>query len=96
MAEYLELHPVDPQPRLIRRAADVVRAGGLIAYPTEDRFELSYEKSGLYECEGFEVKPGQVVVVTVARHGWALQAKDRLLPIRRARVERATVEVQGQ
>jgi tRNA threonylcarbamoyl adenosine modification protein (Sua5/YciO/YrdC/YwlC family) len=35
MAELLELHPVDPQPRLIHRAAEVVRAGGLIAYPTD-------------------------------------------------------------
>jgi tRNA threonylcarbamoyl adenosine modification protein (Sua5/YciO/YrdC/YwlC family) len=42
MAEYLELHPVDPQPRLIRRAADVVRAGGLIAYPTDSCYALGW------------------------------------------------------
>ena len=40
MAEYLKLHPVDPQPRLIRRAAEVVRAGGLIAYPTDSCYAL--------------------------------------------------------
>jgi tRNA threonylcarbamoyl adenosine modification protein (Sua5/YciO/YrdC/YwlC family) len=42
MAEYLELHPVDPQPRLIRRAAEVVRGGGLIAYPTDSCYALGW------------------------------------------------------
>ena len=42
MAEYLELHPIDPQPRLIRRAAEVVRAGGLIAYPTDSCYALGW------------------------------------------------------
>ncbi len=40
MALYFELHPGDPQPRLIRRAADVVRKGGLIAYPTDSCYAL--------------------------------------------------------
>ena len=42
MAEYFELHPVDPQPRLIRRAAEVVRAGGLIAYPTDSCYAFGW------------------------------------------------------
>ena len=42
MADYLELHPLNPQPRLIRRAAEVVRAGGLIAYPTESCYALGW------------------------------------------------------
>jgi hypothetical protein len=67
---------------------------GLISYPTEERFDLSYEQSGLYECDGFEVKPGETVSVTVVRRGWALQAKERLLPVRRARVE--CVGLRGQ
>ena len=40
MAEYLELHPKDPQPRLIRKAAEIVRAGGVIAYPTDSCYAL--------------------------------------------------------
>jgi len=44
MAEYFELHPVDPQPRLIRRAAEVVRAGGLIAYPADSCFALGWHR----------------------------------------------------
>lgn len=42
MAEFLELHPVNPQVRLIRRAAEVVRAGGLIAYPTDSCYALGW------------------------------------------------------
>jgi tRNA threonylcarbamoyl adenosine modification protein (Sua5/YciO/YrdC/YwlC family) len=42
MADYLELHPVDPQVRLIRRAAEVVRGGGLIAYPTDSCYALGW------------------------------------------------------
>lgn len=42
MAEFLELHPVTPQPRLIRRAADIVRAGGLIAYPTDSCYAFGW------------------------------------------------------
>ena len=42
MADYLELHPLNPQPRLIRRAAEVVRAGGLIAYPTDSCYAFGW------------------------------------------------------
>ena len=42
MAEFLELHPVNPQPRLIRRAAEVVRRGGLIAYPTDSCYAFGW------------------------------------------------------
>jgi tRNA threonylcarbamoyl adenosine modification protein (Sua5/YciO/YrdC/YwlC family) len=42
LAEYLKLHPVDPQLRLIRRAAELVRAGGVIAYPTESCYALGW------------------------------------------------------
>jgi tRNA threonylcarbamoyl adenosine modification protein (Sua5/YciO/YrdC/YwlC family) len=42
MALYLKLHPIDPQRRLIRRAADVVRAGGVIAYPTDSCYALGW------------------------------------------------------
>ena len=42
MSEYLELHPVTPQARLIRVAADIVRGGGLIAYPTDSCYALGW------------------------------------------------------
>lgn len=40
MADRLELHPVTPQPRLIRLAADCLGHGGVIAYPTDSCFAL--------------------------------------------------------
>ncbi len=42
MIEYLELHPVTPQARLIRRAAEIVRGGGVIAYPTDSCYALGW------------------------------------------------------
>ena len=42
MAEYFKLHPVDPQLRLIRRAAELVRCGGVIAYPTDSCYALGW------------------------------------------------------
>jgi tRNA threonylcarbamoyl adenosine modification protein (Sua5/YciO/YrdC/YwlC family) len=35
VAQFFSIHPEDPQPRLLRRAADIVRAGGVIVYPTD-------------------------------------------------------------
>jgi tRNA threonylcarbamoyl adenosine modification protein (Sua5/YciO/YrdC/YwlC family) len=40
LAQYFSIHPVDPQSRLIRRAAAIVRGGGVIAYPTDSSYAL--------------------------------------------------------
>jgi tRNA threonylcarbamoyl adenosine modification protein (Sua5/YciO/YrdC/YwlC family) len=40
MAQYFAIHPSHPQARLVRRAADIVRDGGLIAYPTDSCYAL--------------------------------------------------------
>ncbi|MGL5865682.1 MAG: L-threonylcarbamoyladenylate synthase [Dermatophilaceae bacterium] len=40
MARYLDVHPVDPQPRAIAHAVASLRAGGLIAYPTDSGYAL--------------------------------------------------------
>ena len=40
MAQYFQLHPKDPQPRLLKRAVELVRAGGLMAYPTDSGYAL--------------------------------------------------------
>jgi tRNA threonylcarbamoyl adenosine modification protein (Sua5/YciO/YrdC/YwlC family) len=40
VAEYLEVHPQNPQIRLIRQAVDIVRRGGVIAYPTDSCYAL--------------------------------------------------------
>ena len=38
MAQYFSIHPVDPQARLIRETAAIVRRGGIIAYPTDSSY----------------------------------------------------------
>jgi len=40
MARYLDVHPVDPQPRAIGQAVALVRDGGLLAYPTDSGYAL--------------------------------------------------------
>jgi len=40
MAQRFTVHPTHPQPRLIRQAAELVRAGGVIAYPTDSSYAL--------------------------------------------------------
>jgi tRNA threonylcarbamoyl adenosine modification protein (Sua5/YciO/YrdC/YwlC family) len=40
MARYFEIHPASPQQRVIGQVADVVRAGGVIAYPTDSCYAL--------------------------------------------------------
>jgi tRNA threonylcarbamoyl adenosine modification protein (Sua5/YciO/YrdC/YwlC family) len=42
MSQYLELHPVTPQARLVRLATQVVRGGGVIAYPTDSCYALGW------------------------------------------------------
>lgn len=40
MARYLDVHPANPQPRAIAQAVQVLRDGGLVAYPTDSGFAL--------------------------------------------------------
>ena len=40
MSQFFSVHPTHPQARLIRQAADIVRQGGLIAYPTDSCYAL--------------------------------------------------------
>lgn len=40
MAQLFAIHPTHPQPRLIRQAADIIRAGGVVVYPTDSCYAL--------------------------------------------------------
>lgn len=40
MARFLDIHPVDPQPRLIRQVAETLHDGGLAAFPTDACYTL--------------------------------------------------------
>lgn len=41
MSQYFEIHPENPQLRLIHRAVDIIRKGGVIVYPTDSSYALA-------------------------------------------------------
>ncbi|ORU89973.1 MAG: threonylcarbamoyl-AMP synthase [Cycloclasticus sp. symbiont of Poecilosclerida sp. M] len=41
MAKYLSIHPDNPQQRLIAQATDIIRRGGVVAYPTDSSYALA-------------------------------------------------------
>ncbi len=40
MAQYFEVHPVNPQPRLLKQAAQILQGGGICAVPTDSSYAL--------------------------------------------------------
>lgn len=42
MTQYFKVHPVTPQLRLLNRAAEIVRAGGIVVYPTDSTYALGW------------------------------------------------------
>ncbi len=40
MAQYFEIHPENPQQRLILQAVEILNRGGVIAYPTDSSYAL--------------------------------------------------------
>lgn len=40
MSQFIEIHPQNPQPRLIRQAVGIIQSGGVIAYPTDSSYAL--------------------------------------------------------
>ena len=40
VSQYFELHPQDPQPRLLRQAVALLQAGGVLAVPTDSSYAL--------------------------------------------------------
>ncbi|HJE71039.1 L-threonylcarbamoyladenylate synthase [Pseudomonas oryzihabitans] len=40
MSQFIEIHPQNPQPRLIHQAVEIIQSGGVIAYPTDSSYAL--------------------------------------------------------
>lgn len=40
MSQFFQIHPDNPQARLISQAADIIRAGGVVVYPTDSAYAL--------------------------------------------------------
>ena len=60
MVAYIDIHPVNPQARLITKAADIIRDGGVIAYPTDSGYALGCKlgnKAGLERIQTIRKLP---------------------------------------
>lgn len=42
MGQYFKVHPVTPQVRLLNRAAEIVRSGGVVVYPTDSSYAFGW------------------------------------------------------
>ncbi len=40
MSQFFQVHPVNPQARLVRHAVEIIRADGLVVYPTDSSYAL--------------------------------------------------------
>lgn len=40
MSQFFQIHPENPQARLIKHAAEIIESGGVIAYPTDSAYAL--------------------------------------------------------
>ncbi|MDN6859533.1 L-threonylcarbamoyladenylate synthase [Pseudomonas sp. CAN2814] len=40
MSQFFQIHPENPQARLIKQAVEIIRQGGVIAYPTDSSYAL--------------------------------------------------------
>lgn len=40
MSQFFQIHPDNPQPRLIKQACDIIQRGGLVVYPTDSGYAL--------------------------------------------------------
>ncbi|HEX2547366.1 MAG TPA: L-threonylcarbamoyladenylate synthase [Ramlibacter sp.] len=41
MAQYFELHPENPQPRLLKQAVAIIASGGVVAVPTDSSYAIA-------------------------------------------------------
>jgi tRNA threonylcarbamoyl adenosine modification protein (Sua5/YciO/YrdC/YwlC family) len=60
-AEFLRIHPLNPEGRKVQRAVDVLRNGGIIIYPTDTIYgigcDLMNRKSIERLCQVMDIKP---------------------------------------
>lgn len=71
MAQLFTIHPVNPEPRLIKQAAEIVRSGGLIVYPTDSSYAL-----GCHLGDKAAVERMRAIRQVDARHHFALVCRD--------------------
>lgn len=71
MSQYFSIHPQTPQLRLIRRAAEIIRGGGIVVYPTDSCYALGCHIGDKGAMERLRAIRG-----VDARHHFALVCRD--------------------
>jgi tRNA threonylcarbamoyl adenosine modification protein (Sua5/YciO/YrdC/YwlC family) len=71
VAQFLSIHPDNPQARLIRLAVDIVRAGGVMVYPTDSCFAIGCHVGDKTAMERIRAIRG-----IDARHHFTLMCRD--------------------
>jgi tRNA threonylcarbamoyl adenosine modification protein (Sua5/YciO/YrdC/YwlC family) len=71
LSQFFSVHPDNPQPRLIRRAAHIVREGGLIVYPTDSCYAL-----GCHLGDKAAMERMRAIRQVDSRHHFALVCRD--------------------
>ena len=84
MAQLFAIHATHPQARLVRRAAEIVRRGGLVAYPTDSCYAL-----GCLASEAKALERLRRVRGIDERHHLTLMCRDLSEIARYARVDDA-------
>ena len=71
MSQYFEIHPSNPQPRLIRRVVNIINDGGVIAYPTDSCYAL-----GCHIGDKTAMQRIRAIRRVGARHNFTLMCRD--------------------
>lgn len=82
MTQFFSVHPANPQPRLIRQAADLVREGNVIVYPTDSCYAL-----GCRLDDRAAVDRIRAIRALDAKHHFTLVCRDLSEVARYARVD---------
>lgn len=85
MSQYFQIHPDNPQLRLIHQAGDIVRSGGVLAYPTDSTYALG---CGLNSKTGLERI--RRIRKLDEKHNFTLMCRDLSAIATYARVDNAT------
>lgn len=71
MTQLFAIHPDNPQPRLVRQAAEILRSGGVIVYPTDSCYAL-----GCHIGDKAAMARVRAIREVDARHHFALVCRD--------------------
>lgn len=71
MTQLFSIHPDNPQPRLVRQAAEILRGGGVIVYPTDSCYAF-----GCHIGDKAALERMRAIRQVDARHHFALVCRD--------------------